>query len=55
VALVGFDLNHYFVIAICRKNKQKVRVTLDLIEFPNLTPVEQLWLKAWKKYVADAG
>jgi hypothetical protein len=55
VALVGFDLNHYVVIAVCRKGKQKVRVTLDSIEFPDLTPVEQLWLRAWKKYSADAG
>ena len=55
VALVGFDLNHHVVIAVCRKNKQKVRVTLDSIEFPDLTPVERLWLNAWQKYAADAG
>lgn len=55
VALAGFDRNHDAIIAVCRKGKQKVRVTLDSIEFPDLTPVEQLWLKAWKKYSASAG
>ena len=54
VALVSFDLNHNAVIAVCRKGRQKVRVTLDSIEFPNLAPVERLWLKAWNKYSIDA-
>ena len=55
VALAGFDLNGQAVIAVCRKGKRKVRVTLDSIEFPELTPVERLWLKAWKKFSAEAG
>lgn len=55
VALVGFDLNRHAVIAVCRKGKRKVRATLDSIEFPDLTPVERLWLQAWKKYSAQVG
>lgn len=54
VALVGFDLNRYAVIAVCRKGKRNVRATLDSIEFPALTSVERLWLRAWKKYSAEA-
>ena len=54
VTLVGFDLNRYAVIAVCRKENRKVRATLDSIEFPSLTPVERLWLQAWKKYSADS-
>ncbi len=52
VALVGFDLDHYAVIAVCRKTRRKMRATLDSIEFPDLRPVERLWLQAWKKYSA---
>jgi hypothetical protein len=55
VALVGFDLNGHAVMAVCRKGKRRARATLDSIEFPDLTPVELLWLKAWKKYSAGAG
>lgn len=53
VALVGFDLNNHAVIAVCRKGKRKARATLDSIEFPDLTSVERLWLRAWKKYSAE--
>lgn len=52
VALVGFDLNNQDVVAVCRQGKRKVRVTLDSIEFPELTPVESLWLRAWKRFAA---
>ena len=55
VALVGFDLNPRAVVAVCRTGKRRARVTLDSIEFPEPTPVELLWLKAWKKYSADTG
>lgn len=55
VALAGFDLNGYTVIAVCHKGKRKARVTLDSIEFLELKPVEQLWLKAWKKFSTGAG
>jgi len=55
VALIGFDLDRHAVVAVCRKGKRKVRATLDSIEFPQPTPVERLWLQAWKKYSADAG
>jgi hypothetical protein len=55
VALIGFDLNRHAVVAVCRKGKGKVRATLDSIEFPKLTPVERLWLRAWERFSAEAG
>jgi hypothetical protein len=55
VALVGFDLDQHAVIAVCRKGKGKVRVTLNSVEFSGLTAVERLWLKAWTTYAAEAG
>ena len=55
VTLVGFDLDRHAVIAVCRGGKREVRATLDSIEFPSLTPVEHLWLRAWKKYSANTG
>jgi len=27
-------------------------VTLDSIELPELTPTEQLWMKAWQRFSA---
>jgi hypothetical protein len=54
VTLVGFDLSNQTVVAVCRQHKRKVRVTMDSIEFPELTPVEALWLKAWKRFSAGA-
>ena len=48
VALVGFDLRNHDVVAVCRQGTRRARVTLDSIEFLELTPVEQLWLKAWR-------
>ena len=53
VALVGFDLSNQAVVAVCRQGKRKVRVTLDSVEFPELTPVEGLWLRAWKRFSAE--
>lgn len=55
VALVGFDLSDHTVVAVCRQGKHKARVTLDSVEFPDLTPVEQRWLKAWKQFSSQAG
>ena len=52
VALVGFDLRNHDVVAVCQQGKRRARVTLDSIEFPELTPVEQLWLKAWQRFSA---
>ena len=52
VALVGFDLRHHDVVAVCQQGKRRARVTLDSIEFLELTPVEQLWLKAWQRFSA---
>jgi len=53
VNLIGFDLRNHDVIAVCQQGKRKARATLDSIEFPELAPVEQLWLRAWKKFSAD--
>ena len=55
VALVGFDLQHHSVVAVCRQGSRKARVTLDSVEFPGLTPVEARWLQAWKRYARDTG
>lgn len=55
VTLVGFDLNGHTVVAVCRQSKHKARVTLDSVEFPDLTPVEQRWLQACKLFAAQAG
>jgi hypothetical protein len=54
-ALVGFDLRHQAVVAICQHGKRKACVTLDSIEFPSLTTVEQFWLRAWKRFSATNG
>jgi len=55
VPLVGFDLRTHGVVAVCQQGKRKARVTLDSIEFPELTTVEQLWLRAWKRFSATNG
>jgi hypothetical protein len=55
VTLVGFDLNDHTVVAICRQGKHKARVTLNSVEFPELTPVEQRWLKAWQQFSRGTG
>jgi hypothetical protein len=55
VALVGFDLRNCDVVAVCKQGKRRARVTLNSIEFPEPTPVEQLWLRAWKRFSAAAG
>lgn len=54
VSLIGFDLRNQDVIAVCQQGKHKARVTLDSIEFPGMAPVEQLWLRAWKTFSAEA-
>jgi hypothetical protein len=55
VALVGFDLRNHDVVSVCQQGKRKARVTLDSIEFSELTTVEQLWLRAWKRFSATNG
>lgn len=55
VALVGFDLRDQTVVAVCRQGPRQVRVTLDSVEFPGLTPVEQRWLNAWNQFSTGAG
>jgi hypothetical protein len=55
VALVGFDLSNHAVVAVCRQGKLKARITLDSLEFPELTPIEARWLQAWKRFSAGTG
>ena len=55
VALLGFDLRNHDVVAVCKQGTRKARVILDSIEFPELTTVEQLWLRAWKRFSAANG
>jgi hypothetical protein len=51
VALDGFDLvNGVAVVAVCQQGKRKALVALESVEFPNLTPLEARWLKAWKQF-----
>jgi hypothetical protein len=50
VMLIGFDLSDHTVVAVCRQGKHHARVTLDSVEFPELTPIEQRWLQAWKQF-----
>ena len=55
VTLVGFDLRNHDVVAVCQQGKRRACVTLGSVEFPELTPVEQLWLRAWQRFSANAG
>ena len=43
-----FDLVHdTTIVAICEKNKKKIKVTLDSLELINPTQAQELWLEAW--------
>ena len=55
VTLVRFDLRNHDVVAICQQGSRKTRVNLDSLELPDLSPVEQLWLRAWKRFSATSG
>jgi hypothetical protein len=55
VALVGFDLRDRTVVAICQQGKRRAWVTLDSIVFPDQTPIEARWLRAWKHYSEENG
>ena len=51
VVLEGFELaNGMAIVAICRQGERKARVTIDTVAFPDLKPIEALWLKAWKQF-----
>ena len=43
------------LLQVCRQAKEKARVTLESVEFPELTPIETLWLKAWKQFSRGLG
>jgi len=55
VAFVGLEMRNRELVAICQQGKRKARVTLDSIEFPELSTVEQLWLRAWRRFSATNG
>ena len=55
VTLVRFDLRNNEVVAVCQQGNRQARVTLDSLELPNPSPVEQLWLRAWKRFSATSG
>ena len=55
VTLVRFDLRNHDVVAICQQGSRQARVTLDSLELPDLSPVERLWLRAWKQFSATRG
>jgi|SRR5690242_1155730 hypothetical protein len=50
VKLTGFDLSNHTILAVCKQGGRQARVTLDSIAFPELTPIEELWLRAWKRF-----
>ena len=55
VTLAGFDLAHGLtVIAICKEGKKSSRVAIESVKFHGLTPIENRWLKAWKKFSKTA-
>jgi hypothetical protein len=53
VTLVRFELCNHDVVAVCQQGRRKARVTLDSVEFSDLSPVERLWLRAWKGFSAS--
>lgn len=53
IMLEGFDLSGLSVVACCRKGKKRIRVTLDSLEFINLTKAQKLWLDVWKQWQKD--
>ncbi len=50
VALEGFDLKGYQVVAKCRSGRKLAFVSLESIEFPKSNKSEKLWLSALKKW-----
>ncbi len=50
VALEGFDLKGYQVVAKCRSNRKAALVSLESIEFPKLNKSEKLWLSALQEW-----
>lgn len=46
----GFDFSGRNIITVCQRGRDKIKVTLDSVEFLNLTKVQRLWLEAWLKW-----
>ena len=50
VKVIGFCWTSDTVLAKCRWKKNKLRVTLDSLEFQNLNSNQKLWLRAYLKW-----
>jgi len=50
VNLEGFDSLSGMVLARCRIGKRKIRVTLDSLDFLDLTAPQRIWLKAFLRW-----
>jgi len=51
VTLEGFDLiNELSVVAVCRRKNKKAKVAPESVEFPKMTKMQILWMKAWKEW-----
>ena len=50
VKVKGFDAQSGLVLACCRFQKRKIRVTLDSLNFLELTDSQRLWLRACLKW-----
>lgn len=50
VKVIGFTALAGAVLAICRWKKNKLRVTLDSLEFKSLNTAQKLWLRAYLKW-----
>ena len=53
VKLKGLDLDGNTVVAVCESDENRIKVTLDSIQIPNLTKTQKLWLKAWQKWRSE--
>lgn len=51
VKFKGLDLvNEFTIVAVIEKKKKEAKVTLDSLEFINLTKAQKLWLEAWSDW-----
>lgn len=55
VDLMGFELeSDAAIVAVCRRGRRKVRVTLGSVQFAGLSSVEARWLRAWNEFARNA-
>jgi hypothetical protein len=38
------------LVVVCKRKNKKAKVTPDSLEFDNLSKVQLLWIKSWKKW-----